>query len=279
MMNHMFNDNESRERIRKNSNNNIPLYWERLNESDQKEYLMLQSRFSSSSCKNRRNKSNETFASIIDSIHSYIFRGDGNEYNRSLVCGLIFLNQMVTIDKDKYKNQEVKKDYIVTNTKQLKILLNKSKSSLNGSFHQIGYELTEDFEDNPFFGDVSKLNKEIPTMPAVIGKLFPEFDNQYNIVRQWTIREREFSYQVTSNRRKPISYLRQRKNKSGKSSSIFGISKIDQQMLLEKPLNLIKNAQEVSEEKEESISNLFDLDSFDNEETDYFNIANFLFDH
>ena len=177
---------------------------------------------------------------------------------------------MLTNDKDKCKckNKEVQKDYIVANTQQLKILLNKSKSSINGSFHQIGYEKTEDFENNPFFGDVSKLNKDIPTMPAIISLLFPEFDNQYKIVRQWTVREREFTFKVTSKRRKPIRYLKQRKNKSEKSSSIFGLSKFDQKMLLEKTLNISTNPIQVCEEKDERMSSLFNLDLFTDE--DYF---------
>ena len=197
----------------------LPDYWERLDNMDKERYMMLRATLASPSCKNRRNKSNETFQSIVENIKSFVYRGDDNDYNRGLVCGLIFLNEMMMKgnEKDHNKkqgNKELNKDYIALNTKQLKLLLNKCKSSINGSFHQIGYEITEDFESNPFFAGIYEPNPDIKDnskMFAIISKLFPEFESKYKFVRQWSIREREFDFQVTSKRRKPISYLKQQK--------------------------------------------------------------------
>ena len=250
----------------------IPDYWERLSAIEKEEYMLLQATFSSSSCKNRRNKSNETFASIIEGIHSFVVRGDDNDYNRGLVCGVIFLNYMPKFQKDTSKDK-LKKDYIAINSKQLKILLKKCKSSINGSFHQIGYELTEDFDNNPLFGDISNLDNDTPTMPAIIGKLFPEFENKYKHVRQWTIREREFTYKVTSQRRKPICYLKRNKmsqtgvrvpKRVNVNYSIFGSSKSEENLLLENVSNPTYNSQKDNDIRENELYDVAFSNPLDN---------------
>ena len=177
----------------------------------------MREQLSSRSCKYRRNKSNETFAHIIKNIKNFVVRGDKNDYNRGLVCGIIFLNEMFQNKKE----DVLDKEYIAINTKQLRLLLDKCKSSINGSFHQIGFEIVDNFDNchildslyEPFQTNQNLQNQdkdkdnEIAKMFEIISRLFPEFENKYKFIRQWVIREREFTYKVTSKRRKPISFF------------------------------------------------------------------------
>ena len=83
-------------------------------------------------------------------------RGDSEDRNRALVCGIYWL-----------------KDSIAINTRQLIKILSKCKSSINGSFQQLGYG----------------------TIPAGVDscgeliKVFPEWNNNFSELRQWTVRQ------------------------------------------------------------------------------------------
>ena len=248
----------------------IPDYWERLNDIDKEKYLMMREQLSSRSNKYRRNKSNETFATIIENIKSFVIQGDENDYNRGLVCGLIFLNEMFQdclLENSKgLENEDLNsldKEYVAINTKQLRILLDKCKSSINGSFHQIGYEIIEDYDTCQIFASLYEPNqlsnaqqnqekekdtekdKDNAKMFAIISKLFPEFGNKYKFIRQWAIRERKFSYKVTSKRRKPISFLKQ-KEKQLRNKKLQ--SKKQQQPKIEKQIKRDENVFETFSE-------------------------------
>ncbi|KAH0802455.1 potassium/sodium hyperpolarization-activated cyclic nucleotide-gated channel 1 [Histomonas meleagridis] len=134
-----------------------PNYWELLTEEDKVRYLELQKKFSSSEYKNRRNKSKETFQTLIDQIKSFVVRDDGNIIQRSLVCGIVWLDHGIAI-----------------NTHQLCLLTDKCKSSINGSFQLIGYGTV------PVGAESS----------SDLINTFPFLKNNFPELRQWTIRQR-----------------------------------------------------------------------------------------
>jgi hypothetical protein len=134
-----------------------PHFFERLSPSDQAGYESLRDRLCSPTCKNRRNKSNKTFQDVIETIRRYVIRGDDQDNDRGLVCGILWLDRGVAI-----------------NTHQLSLVTNKCKSSINGSFQALGYGTI------PSGADV----------PVEICKVFPFMNKHFALLRQWTIRQR-----------------------------------------------------------------------------------------
>jgi hypothetical protein len=93
---------------------------------------------------------------MLDLIKAYAVRGDADDLSRSLVCGLVWLS-----------------DGIAVNIQQLKLLSSKCKSSINGSFGQLGY-------------------LPIPSGADAAGELiqkFPFMKDQFTELSQWTIRQ------------------------------------------------------------------------------------------
>lgn len=140
---------------KKELSDELPRFFELLSESDKEEYHQLRKSLNSPNCKNRRNKSIQTFREIITSIKTFVIKGDSEDKNRSLVCGTIWLNEGIAI-----------------NTHQLRLLMSKCKSSINGSFQAMGYET-------------------IPTGADSAGELislYPFMKNNFMELRQWTVR-------------------------------------------------------------------------------------------
>ena len=134
-----------------------PKYWELLSEPDKRSYSFLRQTLASPTCKNRRNRSAQTFLEILEGIKTFVVRGDEKgDHDRSLVCGICWLN-----------------DKIAINTRQLRLILSKCKSSINGSFQQLGYGTI------PTGADSS----------AELVKFFPELENNFSELRQWTVRQ------------------------------------------------------------------------------------------
>ena len=134
-----------------------PMYWDLLSEPDKRSYLFLRQTLASPTCKNRRNRSAQTFSEILEGIKTFVVRGEEKgDHDRSLVCGICWLN-----------------DKIAINTRQLRLILSKCKSSINGSFQQLGYGTI------PTGADSS----------TELVKYFPELENNFPQLRQWTVRQ------------------------------------------------------------------------------------------
>lgn len=134
-----------------------PRYFELLTEEEKVEYSKLREQLSSPNYKNRRNKSNEVFKDMIESIKKFSIRNDENDWKRSLVCGIIWLHHSIAI-----------------NTHQLRLLITKCKSSINGSFQALGYGT-------------------IPTVADSASELitkFPFLRHNFSELRQWTVRQK-----------------------------------------------------------------------------------------
>lgn len=133
-----------------------PKYWELLNEQDKLSYKYLRQTLASPRCKNRRNRSAKTFNDILEAIKKYVVRGDGHDHDRALVCGVCWLRNSIAI-----------------NTRQLRLILSKCKSSINGSFQTLGYGTIPNGTEST----------------AELIKYFPEFESNFPELRQWTVRQ------------------------------------------------------------------------------------------
>lgn len=94
----------------------------------------------------------------LNSIKRFCIRDDDRDSVRCLVCGICWPDDMIAI-----------------NTRHLRILISKSKSSINGSFAKMNYT-TVAAKD----GEQDKLLESIPFLR-----------NHYPELRQWTIRKTE----------------------------------------------------------------------------------------
>jgi hypothetical protein len=130
-----------------------PHFFEQLTDAEKSEYDALRHGLSSSQCKSRRNKSNETFQDVLDQLRRYV----GDSPTRGLVCGIVWLDRGIGI-----------------NTHHLSIVTTRCKSSINGSFQSLGYGTI------PSGADVS----------PEIERVFPFMKGKFGLLRQWTIRQR-----------------------------------------------------------------------------------------
>ena len=132
----------------------LPKHFEQLNHEDQIEYKKLKESLNNG--RNKRGKRLEAFADMLSAVKLYAVKGDQNDWKRCLVCGVCWIDNGIAI-----------------NTRQLRLLIDKCKSSINGSLHRMGYNPTT------ATGDVN--NSLVEKIPILKGN-FPE-------LRQWTVRQ------------------------------------------------------------------------------------------
>ena len=140
---------------RNDSAQNLPIYWELLSDSDKTGYHNLKMAFNVRSVKRNRGHRAETFDSMLDAIHKFAERHDSNDWRRFLVCGVCWIDGAIAI-----------------NTRQLRLLITKCKSSINGSLQKLGYVTNTSHSES-----WNMLFSRIPTLR----------DN-FTEIRQWTIR-------------------------------------------------------------------------------------------
>lgn len=136
--------------------NEKPRFYETLSKEDQAEYDRIRAALSSKACRNNRNKRVATFAEMLQAIKQFCIRGDGDDAKRCQVCGVAWLPQAIAI-----------------NTRQLRILIDKCKSSINGSLQRMGYSalaLKNEYNQDLF--------KEIPSL-----------ESNFTEMREWSIRQ------------------------------------------------------------------------------------------
>ena len=140
--------------------NDIPKYWALLSNADRYQYTYLKAALSNSSAKFKsKNKKGETFIDTLEAIKRYCVRGDCDDWRRFLVTGIAWLNNGA----------------IAVNTHQLRILLVKCKSSINGSLHKMGFNYGMERSEA-----ASELIQTIPLLK----------DNPAEL-RQWTVRHNQ----------------------------------------------------------------------------------------
>lgn len=133
-----------------------PSFFDILSDSDQIKYIKLHEKVGSPENRYNRNRRLQTFNEILDEIKHFCIQNDGEDWRRYLVCGICWIN------KD-----------IVINTRQLRILTEKSKSTINGSFAKMGYSTVP--------------MKEHDTKYII--QIIPYLKSHPQELRQWTTRK------------------------------------------------------------------------------------------
>ena len=132
-----------------------PKYFFLLNESDQESYLSLQESLLSAAKKRHRGQRLIILKDCLEKIIKYAHQGNSEDNIRCCVCGVCQLNCGIAI-----------------NSRQLKFLINKCKSSVNGALKLMGYKTTVSRGD---------INSELVTFLSM-------FKANTKELRQWSIR-------------------------------------------------------------------------------------------
>lgn len=132
------------------------MYYWMLNDYDKYQYNCLKYALASSASKNQRNMRITNFNEAIEAIKCFAIRGDKDDKLRSLVSGICWL-----------------KDGIAINTHQLKALIGKCKSSINGSLQKMGYA------------------QNISRAEAItaLTNYFPFLKDNASEIRKWSVRQ------------------------------------------------------------------------------------------
>ena len=132
-------------------------FFSELSDADQRTYETLRMYLAEPTNKNKRNKSVETFAANLNAIKNFVVRNDADDWKRAYVCGICWIG-----------------DTIAINTRNLRILVAKCKSSINGLFQAMGY------------GTVPQGSES----GAAVVHYFPMLKDNFAEIRQWTVRKK-----------------------------------------------------------------------------------------
>lgn len=133
-----------------------PLYFDMMTGEEQNEYKELQRNVGSHAHRYCRNKRLVTLQEQFKAIKPFCIRGNQRDSLRCLVCGICWLPDNI----------------IAINTRQLRVLIAKSKSSINGSLARMKYE------------PVASREPETQMLLDAI----PFLKGHYLELRQWTVR-------------------------------------------------------------------------------------------
>jgi hypothetical protein len=143
-----------------------------LSADDQREFLQLRGRFRDQSKGHPRDRRTVSFSQDLIMLLQFIERSPIGCEERSLLVGAAFAGP-----------------FICANTRRLKALIGRCKSSINGSFHQLGY-----------YSVKAKAND-------CLLSILPSLIKETALMRQWTVRcaseDSAFCF-VTRYRRGPI---------------------------------------------------------------------------
>jgi hypothetical protein len=134
-----------------------PVFFSLLTDNDQLGYRRLRSTLGNSDQRYKRNKRIESLQDALDAIREFCIRNDADDWKRCLACGVCWLDRDLAI-----------------NTRQLGLLVDKCKSSINGALAGMGFGTT-----TPKSDVAQSLVTRIPYLQG-------NFVEQ----RQWTIRRK-----------------------------------------------------------------------------------------
>jgi hypothetical protein len=132
--------------------------------SDKSEYLCLVRLLAAAEDRNKRNLGLPTFIKHLEMIHRFVQRGDNHDALRGCICGIEFGVRSFLI-----------------NTRQLRKLMFRSKSCLNGCFQRIGYSVARCQSD----------------VTAVFADILPPTKQTVFSPRQWCVRKADENATVT----------------------------------------------------------------------------------
>jgi hypothetical protein len=133
-----------------------PAYLSILSLADARDYLSLRVGFQFGQGKSKKGERLDTFLDQLKQIRHFVERAaDPDNWKRSMVCGIFFLG-----------------DGFAINIQQLRILIGRCKSSINGSLQQLG---------------CSTEIQSSSVHPELLVKIPPSF-RDVNELKKWTIR-------------------------------------------------------------------------------------------
>lgn len=134
-----------------------PQFIEFLSSEDKEQYYELRANLTNLENKYKKNKRLSSLQNALDAIREFCEKGKDDDWKRYLVCGACWYGSELGI-----------------NTRQLRLLLNKCKSSINGALSKMGYEYQKLKIDEDTF-----LTQKIPYLKENI-----------NEKRMWTARRK-----------------------------------------------------------------------------------------
>ena len=130
-------------------------YWNILSPEDKTEFVRLRAQFLQGQKISSKDRRIVTFRKELVAVLKYIERSETNKEERSVLVGVCFAGPIICV-----------------NTRQLKSFLGRCKSSINGSFQQMGYVA---------------LRTKAKARACVVA-VMPSLQNEQNILKQWTVR-------------------------------------------------------------------------------------------
>jgi len=130
-------------------------YWGALSQEDRNEFIRLRASFHHGQKISSKDRRIVTFSKELTVVLKFLERSSENMENRCILAGVCFVGPIVCV-----------------NTRQLKAFLSRCKSSINGSFQQLGFVA---------------LRTKSKARNCVLTAL-PSLQNNQNILRQWTVR-------------------------------------------------------------------------------------------
>jgi hypothetical protein len=124
-----------------------------LDSHDQRGYLALRKQFGPLTTRTSQDRLAATYRFILRQIDGFANRGDGNDWKRCLVCGIAWSDGAIAVS-----------------TRQLSLLIGRSKSSINTGLQAVG--------TSP--ASVDRVRLLLRTFPIFLGNCAG--------IRQWTIR-------------------------------------------------------------------------------------------
>ncbi|OHT05588.1 hypothetical protein TRFO_26584 [Tritrichomonas foetus] len=130
-------------------------YWSKLSQEDKNEFQRLRAHFHQSQKVSSKDPRLVSFSNELHSVLKFIERSEQGRECRTILTGVAFAGP-----------------FICVNTRLLKSFLGRCKSSINGSFQQLGYVA------------IKTKSKARSCVLAIM----PTLINDQNILRQWTVR-------------------------------------------------------------------------------------------
>ena len=132
-----------------------PQFWDRLSTEEKTEFITLRAQFRQNLHTSVKDRRVISFANELIRVLQYIERDKVHKEERSILTGVCFAGPLICV-----------------NTRQLKTFLCRCKSSINGSFQQMGYVA---------------LRTKAKARQCIV-TLLPALQNEQTILRQWTVR-------------------------------------------------------------------------------------------
>ena len=130
-------------------------YWGPLSQEDKIEFQKLRASFHQNQKTSTKDRRLVSFANELQTILKYIEHSPSGRENRTILVGVCFSGPFIGV-----------------NTRQLKCFMGRCKSSINGSFQQLGYVA---------------LKTKSKSRTCILS-IIPSLAKDQNILRQWTVR-------------------------------------------------------------------------------------------